>query len=214
MSTYNEELQQNNAELEELLEMAQSLPDAGGGGDYIPVPETAEVGQTIRVAEVDENGKPTAWEAVDFPSGGGGGFEVIASGELTEETTQITISADNDGTPFELSLAALGLKIEGSAANSGNGTVRIRTNTNSAAKGGQHNFVNGIRQSGSGANIDLMIAGTNSLHTSAWSSCEGAINGALNANYEKLSAIYITGIDTGKQTFGVGTRWVLRGIRA
>ena len=40
----------------------------GGGtasGDYIPVPSTAEVGQTIVVKSVDENGKPTAWEAVD-----------------------------------------------------------------------------------------------------------------------------------------------------
>lgn len=31
----------------------------------------AEVGQTIRVTAVDENGKPTEWEAVDFPEGGG-----------------------------------------------------------------------------------------------------------------------------------------------
>lgn len=40
----------------------------GGGtvsGDYIPVPSTAEVGQTIVVKAVDENGKPTEWEAVD-----------------------------------------------------------------------------------------------------------------------------------------------------
>lgn len=37
----------------------------GTDGDYIPVPSTAEVGQTIVVKSVDENGKPTAWEAVD-----------------------------------------------------------------------------------------------------------------------------------------------------
>ena len=30
-------------------------------GDYIPVPSTAEVGQTIVVKAVDENGKPTEW---------------------------------------------------------------------------------------------------------------------------------------------------------
>lgn len=73
MSTYNEQLQQNNAELEEILRTAQSLPDATPTGTYIPIPETAAVGQTIRVSAVDENGKPTAWEATDFPSGGGGG---------------------------------------------------------------------------------------------------------------------------------------------
>lgn len=31
----------------------------GTDGDYIPVPSTAEVGQTIVVKAVDENGKPT-----------------------------------------------------------------------------------------------------------------------------------------------------------
>ena len=31
---------------------------------------TAEVGQTIVVEEVDDNGKPTEWEAADLPSGG------------------------------------------------------------------------------------------------------------------------------------------------
>lgn len=30
----------------------------------------AKVGQTVQIAEVDENGVPTAWESVDFPSGG------------------------------------------------------------------------------------------------------------------------------------------------
>ena len=32
--------------------------------DYIPAPATAEVGQVIAVKAVDENGKPTEWEAV------------------------------------------------------------------------------------------------------------------------------------------------------
>lgn len=32
---------------------------------------TAEVGQTIVVKAIDDNGKPTAWECVDLPSGGG-----------------------------------------------------------------------------------------------------------------------------------------------
>ena len=33
--------------------------------DYIPIPETVEIGQIIQVSTVDENGKPTGWEAVD-----------------------------------------------------------------------------------------------------------------------------------------------------
>lgn len=39
-----------------------------GGGASIDV--TAQVGQTIVVKEVDANGKPTEWEAVDFPENG------------------------------------------------------------------------------------------------------------------------------------------------
>ena len=51
-----------------------ALDEAGGSGDVdlsdcIKVPETAEIGQTIVVKEVDENGKPTLWESADFPSG-------------------------------------------------------------------------------------------------------------------------------------------------
>jgi hypothetical protein len=33
----------------------------------IPTPATAQIGQTIVVKSVDENGKPVAWECVDIP---------------------------------------------------------------------------------------------------------------------------------------------------
>ena len=50
------------------------IPSGGGAaGDYIPIPASAEVGQTIVVTAVDDTGKPTAWAAVDMPSGGSGG---------------------------------------------------------------------------------------------------------------------------------------------
>ena len=46
-----------------------ALPDTIAG--CIHAPATAEVGQTIVVKAVDENGKPTEWEAADMASGGG-----------------------------------------------------------------------------------------------------------------------------------------------
>lgn len=46
----------------------------------IPRTPTAEVGQVIRVAAVDENGVPTEWEAADM---GGGGTELIYEGSVT-----------------------------------------------------------------------------------------------------------------------------------
>ena len=73
------------------------IPSGGGAaGDYIPIPASAEVGQTIVVKAVDENGKPTEWEAVDLPSGGGSdGWTEI--GEIILEGTEFIISAYSDG---------------------------------------------------------------------------------------------------------------------
>ena len=44
---------------------------AAGGTDISLGLTSAAVGQTIKVKAVNENGKPTAWEAADMPSGGG-----------------------------------------------------------------------------------------------------------------------------------------------
>lgn len=46
-----------------------TIPDSGGNVDLSITGATA--GQTVKIAAVDENGAPTAWEAVEFPSNGG-----------------------------------------------------------------------------------------------------------------------------------------------
>ena len=48
--------------------------------------QSATVGQIARIKAVDDNGKPTEWEAVDLPSGGGGGS--------TQNTLQIVDISD------------------------------------------------------------------------------------------------------------------------
>ena len=45
----------------------------------VPVIQSASVGQTVVVKAVDENGKPTEWEAVDGAGGGGGAIQRIES---------------------------------------------------------------------------------------------------------------------------------------
>ena len=45
----------------------------GGGTDKSLGITSATVGQIAKITAVDSAGKPTAWEAVDMPSGGGGG---------------------------------------------------------------------------------------------------------------------------------------------
>lgn len=48
-----------------------ALAQAKASGEFDGISVTgATVGQTVQVAEVDENGAPTAWIPVDFPSGG------------------------------------------------------------------------------------------------------------------------------------------------
>ena len=54
---------------------AKGEPGEGGGGTDISLGLTsAAVGQTIKVKAIDESGKPTAWEAANMPSGGGGAY--------------------------------------------------------------------------------------------------------------------------------------------
>lgn len=69
----------------------------------ITAPTTAAVGQIIKVKSVDGTGKPTEWEAVDLPSGGGGGtYRLVSDTTLSEAVETITISQDKDGNAFEL----------------------------------------------------------------------------------------------------------------
>ena len=49
----------------------------------------AAVGQIAKITAVDESGKPTAWEAVDMPSGGGGGTK------MEEVTETVTVGTEN-----------------------------------------------------------------------------------------------------------------------
>lgn len=59
---------------------------------------TAEIGQTIVVKSVDENGKPTEWEAVNA----GEKWELIADLSIEEAVSSIIVSTDLEEKPFEL----------------------------------------------------------------------------------------------------------------
>lgn len=77
-------------------EVTVDIPQGGNGGGIEVT--GAEVGQTIVVKAVDENGKPTEWETAELPAG----WEVINEIVTTEETSNVTISTDFDGNPFDL----------------------------------------------------------------------------------------------------------------
>ncbi len=78
---------------------AEGKDSAGAGIDITG----AKVGQTVKVAEVDENGVPTAWMPVDFPTGGGSGdfysgIELIVERTVTADeaaATSITFTKES-----------------------------------------------------------------------------------------------------------------------
>lgn len=83
-------------------EKAQVLANIGS----LPTPPTAQVGQFLRVAAVDANGRVTAVEAVDMPVGVGGSASVedetlVLSGyvgmTVEDETLVIASGAAVDG---------------------------------------------------------------------------------------------------------------------
>jgi hypothetical protein len=77
-----------NAALTQAKESGEFDGEPGKDG-VVPV-VGATVGQTVKISAVDENGVPTAWESVDFPSGGGSGSvavqEIISQGTLDFST--------------------------------------------------------------------------------------------------------------------------------
>lgn len=71
--------------------------------ENIPNLSTASVGQTIVVKAVDENGKPTEWEAADMASGEVDNWKLLVDFESTEEiaaNTGMVFDTADDGTPI------------------------------------------------------------------------------------------------------------------
>jgi hypothetical protein len=119
--------------------LAQDVPEGGGsGGDYIPVPATASVGQTIKVSAVDENGKPTAWEAADFPEGGGG-WKLLGDITLEEsEVAQVDFTEDMDGNP--LSYESVYIVVFGVASQASGWNANIACSTHPNYQDTHHSF--------------------------------------------------------------------------
>ena len=179
---------------------------------FITKPVSASVGQTIVVKAVDENGKPTEWEVADLPSGGDV-WEDISSGELTEEVASIVIDKDSNGNDFNLSKGKLYLEVIGTPTNTvDRGIIKF-----------SHNY------RGSGGGVVEMTAltrkNTNNRETAmgdydfSLDKCGIVRYIATQANDKKtfmslpLTRIYIDCVTENATVMGVGTRWLLRGVR-
>ena len=80
----------------------------------------AQVGQIVKIAEVDTDGKPTAWEPVDMPTGGGGEtWELIDVIPLTAGVTLYDIANFSVYRKIAISIAK-------PATKDGNGSVFLQ----------------------------------------------------------------------------------------
>lgn len=55
-------------------QVIEEMPEPSGG---LEITNTAAVGQTVKITAIDADGKPTEWEAVDFPEGGAAIVDVV-----------------------------------------------------------------------------------------------------------------------------------------
>lgn len=77
--------------LNEIQDSIIALESNGGVGMGIT---GATVGQIAKIAAVDDNGVPTAWEPVDMTSGGGDG-EWVFAGSVTAEYAGMVLNVSN-----------------------------------------------------------------------------------------------------------------------
>lgn len=47
------------------------IPSEGEGNLFVTIPPTGKIGQTLVITDVDDEGRPITWEAVDFPENSG-----------------------------------------------------------------------------------------------------------------------------------------------
>lgn len=81
------------AEILALAKIATKTNNSSGSDGNVDLSITrATAGQTVRIAEVDENGVPTAWEPADFPSGGK--WELVCDVTFEEEISSLSINFD------------------------------------------------------------------------------------------------------------------------
>lgn len=193
-------------------EESPELP-SGNTEDCIKVPDTAKVGQTIVVKAVDENGKPTEWEAADFPSGSSETWEVINEIITTEEIQKISIDVDSDGNAFRLSEAVVEVSIVSTESNASDAALQIRVNADSNSYGATNTAANRMFR-GSGGPFECAYR----LHARGdWTMGElynpgndtSGIKGYFNRTApDNIVSFYFSG-----GTFGVGSRIAVKGVR-
>lgn len=122
---------------------------AGAGMDITG----ATVGQIVKIKAVDENGKPTEWEAADMASGGGEKpwrYDKLI--EFSEDTAGFTLDTFDDGSPFDFTEVEITAALKNAATSSVWGDVAAVSDGFIDGKymlvGGSNSFVSKMTNSG------------------------------------------------------------------
>ena len=125
---------------------AKAVGDALSRKQDILIQSGAAIGQIAKITEVDETGKPTAWEAVDMPSGGGGEtWELIAEIDFDVDAANDVSVWEYKNLPNYKELAYRKVSLVGSTETASGLAISINNSVASfssiqyAKKGGQSN---------------------------------------------------------------------------
>ena len=178
---------------------------AAGGTDISLGLTSASVGQIIKVKAIDESGKPTAWEAVDMPSGGGGEtWEAINAITLSDAVNTVTINTDSGGNA--IALKKVRILVEGRATMNldlfFNNVRYIRTNVLGTAASV------GTLSAEPFCGKMYCFAVTNATANYA------AVSQLANVFSDEITITEIKLIVNNSGTFSVGTKFTIQGVRA
>lgn len=189
----------------------------------------ATPGQIIKVKTV-QDGRPTEWEAVDMPSGGGDEWELIASGEVAE-AANLKITKDSNGETFLLKAAQL--LVDGPlAGNNGQPIAVWAARYNSAADYDRYFVEQPLTSANPTVRLTynyrvgvapILIAEL-SRDTVEWRSAACQVREAIRRNRQSgysdsrtavhnINEVYC-GANMGSVTLGAGCKYWLYGVRA
>ena len=216
-----DEVTAQTTQINALIQQANDLPDAGGGGgtDLALGITGATVGQIAKITAVDADGKPTAWTPVDMPSGGGETWELIREITLDDAANVITINQDSSGSAFALKRVMIDCVIQ---LNTADPFTNIKAKINGFTAG-----ANATPQSASAnpryyAYYAELIPGSGGL---CWQACSGnnynwsgdlqkmgyKYNGLWQAN--AITSIELVANDGAKNVGIAGTKVHVMGVR-
>lgn len=146
---------------------------------------------------------------VSAAGGGGSGVEVIADITLTEEADHIYVTADTSGNPFVLDYAEFDVSIIPTSSNASEAALSMRTNANTAAKGGTFSdFIRMFRSSGAKQFCGGRLYANQCIFGELNTTQGGSVHNYNNIDWNTITAFYFYG-----GVFGVGSRIVVKGRR-